>query len=467
MTLINSISGIRGTIGGRAGDGLSPLDVVKFTGGFGSWLKNRFAGEGITVVVGRDARISGEMVNKFAVGTLQALGIDVIDGGLTTTPAVAMGVVDHKAQGGIIITASHNPKNWNALKLLNELGEFITAEQAIEMRQFANLDKLEFVPVELIGKHNKVLDLDARHIEEILALPLVDVEAIKGANFSIIVDGINSSGGVVVPKLLEALGVTKVHVLNCEPNGKFAHNPEPLPEHLSELSAEVLSKRFDLGFAVDPDVDRLSIICEDGEMFGEEYTLVAVADYVLSRTPGNTVSNLSSTQALGELTRQHGQKHFSSPVGEVKVVEAMKKHGAVIGGEGNGGVIYPALHYGRDALVGIALFLSHLARYGKSCSSLKKRYPEFYMSKKKLEISSVQETEKVLSFIEKKYTKQQVDKADGVKITFEDKQWVHLRCSNTEPIIRIYCESDSMVKANNLCNKIIDDIGELLKDAGE
>ncbi len=463
MTLINSISGIRGTIGGKTGEGLSPIDVVKFTGAFGTWLKNRFNQERITVVVGRDARISGDMINKFAVGTLQALGIDVIDGGLTTTPAVAMGVLAHRANGGIIITASHNPQNWNALKLLNELGEFISANQAMEMGLFANLALLEFVGVEKIGMHKQVADLDEKHIKSILSLPLVNVEAIKRAGFSIVVDGINSSGGAAVPKLLNALGVGKVEVLNGEPNGRFAHNPEPLPENLAELSSEVLAKNADLGIAVDPDVDRLSIVCENGDMFGEEYTLVSVADFVLSHTPGSTVSNLSSTKALADIAKQYGQAHFSSAVGEVNVVEVMKKCGAVIGGEGNGGVIYPQLHYGRDAMVGIALFLSHLATCGKSCSSLKKRYPEYHISKKKLDIPTTESIDQIFEAMQKKYSKYGIDKTDGVKITFGETQWAHLRKSNTEPIIRLYCESDSQVTADKLCNKIIADIRELLK----
>jgi phosphomannomutase len=462
MTLINSISGIRGTIGGKAGEGLSPVDVIKFTGAFGSWLKSIFADQRITVVVGRDARISGPMVNKFVSGTLQSLGIDVIDGGVTTTPAVEMEVISSNAHGGVIITASHNPQNWNALKLLNENGEFITAQQALEMQQFANIDNLKFVGVEKMGTYKLVSDFDDKHIKSILDLPLVDVEAIKTADFSIVVDGINSSGSVAVPRLLDALGASKIFVINEEPHGKFAHNPEPLPENLAELASEVLARNADLGIAVDPDVDRLAIICEDGEPFGEEYTLVAVADYVLMHNPGCTVSNLSSTQALADVAKQYGQLHYSSAVGEVNVVEVMKKHGAVIGGEGNGGVIYPELHYGRDALVGVALFLTHLAKYGKSCSALKKKYPEYHMSKKKLEISSTESIAKIFSLIEKKYHKQEVDKTDGIKITFEDMQWVHMRSSNTEPIIRIYCESNSMVKANNLCNKFVDDIREIL-----
>jgi len=466
MALINSISGIRGTIGGKAGEGLSPVDVVKFTGAFGTWLKSRSVENRITVVVGRDARVSGDMVNKFAVGTLQALGIDVIDGGLTTTPAVAMAVIAQKAQGGIIITASHNPQNWNALKLLNEFGEFISNDQALEMQAFTNINDMQFVTVDKLGKHTIVSDLDDKHIESILSLHLVDVEAIKSAGFSIVVDGINSSGGIAVPKLLEALGVSKVHLLNCKPHGKFAHNPEPLPENLAELSSVVLARNADLGIAVDPDVDRLSMVCEDGEMFGEEYTLVAVADYVLSHTPGSTVSNLSSTKALSDVAKQYGQSHYSSAVGEVKVVEVMKRCNAVIGGEGNGGIIYPELHFGRDAMVGIALFLTHLAKYGRSCSSLKKRYPEYHLSKKKLDIPSAESIDHIFESIQKKYSKYGIDKTDGIKIFFDETQWVHLRRSNTEPIIRIYCESDSPVTANNLCNKIIDDIRELLKSEG-
>jgi phosphomannomutase len=462
MALIQSISGIRGTLGGKPGEGLSPVDVIKFSGAYGMWLRSRFPEERIRVVIGRDARISGPVINKIVTATLQSMGIDIIDGGATTTPTIAMGVQFFKAQGGIIITASHNPKNWNALKLLNEHGEFMTVAQGAEMKKLMDWDKFEFVPVEKYGMYTREECMVEMHIEKILALPLVDVEAIQAANFSLVVDGVNSVGGIAVPMLLEALGVKRIHEIYCEPNGIFPHNPEPLAENLIELSAEVVAKNAHLGIAVDPDVDRLALVCEDGEMFGEEYTLVAVADYVLSHTPGNTVSNLSSTQALAEITRLHGQEYFSSAVGEVNVVEAMKRHNAIIGGEGNGGVIYPALHYGRDALVGIALFLTQLAKYGKSCTVLKKKYPEYIISKNKIELPEDVDLDMIFQKIIAKYAKQPIDQTDGVKIMF-DKEWVHLRRSNTEPIIRIYCESDSQVKAENLGKKMILDISEMLR----
>jgi len=466
MTLIQSISGIRGTIGGKPGEGLSPVDVVKFSGAYGMWLRNRFPDEQLRVVIGRDARISGPVINKIVTSTLQALGVDIIDGGVTTTPTVAMGVEFFKAQGGVIITASHNPKNWNALKLLNEYGEFMTANQGEEMQNYLNREEFDFVPVEKFGSYTKEECMVEMHIEKILALPLVDVEAISSANFSVVVDGVNSAGGVAIPMLLEALGVKQVHEIYCEPNGLFPHNPEPLPENLVELAAAVIKKDAHLGIAVDPDVDRLALISEDGEMFGEEYTLVAVADYVLSHTPGNTVSNLSSSQALAEVTHAHGQHYFSSAVGEVNVVEVMKKCNAVIGGEGNGGVIYPALHYGRDALVGVALFLSHLAKFGKSCTMLKKKYPEYHISKNKIELPDEIDLDVIFQKIIAKYAKQTMDQTDGVKIMF-DKEWVHLRRSNTEPIIRIYSESDNLVKAEHLGKKMIMDISEMLKEKEE
>ncbi|MEE4177808.1 MAG: phosphoglucosamine mutase [Bacteroides sp.] len=462
MTLIQSISGIRGTIGGKPGEGFSPVDVLKFSGAFGMWLKSRFPEERLRVVVGRDARISGPVVNKIVTSVLQSMGIDIVDGGISTTPTIAMAVGFFQANAGIIITASHNPKNWNALKLLNEHGEFLTAEQGEEMNRFLDWNAFDFVPIEKFGHYSKEDGMIEMHIEKILSLPIVDVEAIREANFRIVVDGVNSSGGLAVPLLLEALGVKTIHEIYCEPNGIFPHNPEPLPENLIELSAEVVNKNAHLGIAVDPDVDRLALVCEDEEMFGEEYTLVAVADYVLSQTPGNTVSNLSSTQALAEVTREHGQEYFSSAVGEVNVVEAMKKHHAVIGGEGNGGVIYPALHYGRDALVGIALYLSLLARSGKTCTVLKKKYPEYYISKNKIELPAEVNLDMIFNKIIEKYAKHPIDQTDGAKILF-DKEWVHLRRSNTEPIIRIYCESDSLVKAEHLGKKVIMDISELLK----
>lgn len=462
MTLIQSISGIRGTHGGRPGEGLSPVDVMKFTGAYGMWLKSQFGHEKIRVVVGRDGRISGPVVSRIVTSTLVAMGIDVIDAGLSTTPTTAIGVSHFQAHGGIMITASHNPKNWNALKLFNQQGLFLSAAQGIEMCRFLDQDAFEFVAVEKFGQHTRVECLIETHIEKILALPLVDVEAIAGANFTVVVDAVNSTGGIAVPMLLEALGVKKVVELYCEPTGLFPHNPEPLPENLGELSSVVVSKNAHVGFAVDPDVDRLAIVSEDGEMFGEEYTLVAVADYVLSNTPGATVSNLSSSQALREVTRKYEQEHYFSAVGEVNVVEMMKKHNAVIGGEGNGGVIYPEMHYGRDALTGIALFLSALARFGKPCSVLRKKFPQYFISKNKVELPEDMNLDLVLEFINKKYHRQEIDNTDGTKIWF-DREWVHLRRSNTEPIIRIYAESDSMSTAENLANKIISDIREFLK----
>ena len=450
-------------MGGNPGDGLSPVDVLKFSGAYGMWLKSRFPNERLKVVIGRDARISGPVVSKITCSTLQAMGIDIIDGGLTTTPTVAMAVEHYNAHGGIIITASHNPKNWNALKLLNEHGEFMTGAQGEEMQKLINWQDFDFVTVDKFGSYTKEECMLEMHIEKILALPLVDADAIKAANFKIVVDAVNSVGGLAMPMLLETLGVNKVHEIFCEPTGIFAHNPEPLPENLVELSAAVVKQNAHLGIAVDPDVDRLALICEDGEMFGEEYTLVAVADYVLSHTPGHTVSNLSSSQALAEVTMAHGQQYYPSAVGEVNVVETMKKHNAVIGGEGNGGVIYPALHYGRDAMVGVALFLSHLAKFGKTCSVLKKKYPEFYISKNKIELPQEINLDQIFEKIIEKYIKQPIDTRDGVKIMF-DKEWVHLRRSNTEPIIRIYSESDSLVKANHLGNKMISDISEMLKE---
>ena len=461
MTLITSISGMRGTLGGKPGDCLTPVDIIKFTGAFGMWLKSHHKKQ-ITVITGRDARTSGQMVSMIVTGTLQALGIDVIDAGVTTTPTVAMGVIFHKAQGGVVITASHNPRNWNALKFLDHQGEFLKEKQAGDLNRLMSVDDFEFASVDKLGKYlvdDGMLDM---HIDRILGLPLVDAEAIRRANFVIAVDGINSSGGVAVPKLLESLGVSQVIPVHCEPNGAFAHNPEPLPENLGELSLQVVNKGAHLGFAVDPDVDRLAIVNENGDFFGEEYTLVAVADYVLSQTPGHTVSNLSSTQALKDLTLQYKQQYFSSAVGEANVVEVMKKQQAVVGGEGNGGVIYPPLHYGRDALVGIALFLTHLAKAGVSCTMLKKRYPDYHISKSKIELPPEVNMQSLLDKLVMKYAKQPVDKTDGVKIWFGS-EWVHLRQSNTEPIIRIYAESDDEVKAENLGEKIILDIREFLK----
>jgi phosphomannomutase len=462
MTLIQSISGIRGTLGGKPGEALTPVDIVQLSGAFGMWLKSRNPEAAIFVVVGRDARTSGGMVNQLVLGTLQALGINVIDGGLTTTPTVAMGVLSHKACGGIVITASHNPKNWNALKFMNEAGEIVTASQGEEIQAFMAPEKLHFAPVDKLGKYRFDKSMLEKHIGKILDLPAVDAAAIAAAGFTVAVDGVNSGGGVAMPLLLKALGVKKIVEVYCEPNGLFPHNPEPLPENLGELSQEVIQHNAHLGFAVDPDVDRLAVVCEDGEFFGEEYTLVAAADYILEQTPGHTVSNLSSTQALKDITLKRGHQYFSSAVGEVNVVERMKDCGAVIGGEGNGGVIYPPLHYGRDALLGAALILSSLARSGISCTALRKRFPEYYISKNKVELPSDINMQKILEQVATKYHKQPVDSTDGIKVWF-DREWVHLRRSNTESIIRIYAESDHPVKADNLAEKIKGDIREFLK----
>ncbi|RTQ53526.1 phosphoglucosamine mutase [Hymenobacter gummosus] len=460
MALIKSISGIRGTIGGRAGEALTPIDVVKFTAAFGTWALTQ--SQNRTIVVGRDARLSGDMVNKLVIGTLQGLGIDVIDLGLSTTPTVEMAVPARKAAGGIILTASHNPKQWNALKLLNEKGEFISDADGKQVLEIAEQEAFDFAAVTKLGQVTTDNSALKKHIKAILALPLVDVEAIKAKNFRVVVDAVNSSGGIAVPLLLEALGVEKIEKLYCEPTGDFAHNPEPLPENLRDI-AKVLEKgSFDLGIVVDPDVDRLALINEDGTMFGEEYTLVAVADYVLGQLGGgNTVSNLSSTRALRDVTEKHGGSYAAAAVGEVNVVTKMKETNTVIGGEGNGGIIYPELHYGRDALVGIALFLTHLAKSGKTMTRLRASYPNYFISKNKIELTPDIDTDKVLAQMEKRYAKQPVNTIDGVKIEF-DKEWVHLRKSNTEPIIRIYAESDSNATADHLAQKIIGDIKEII-----
>jgi phosphomannomutase len=460
LTLIKSISGIRGTIGGAAGDGLTPVDIVKFTSAFGSWAIKK---SGIKkMVIGRDARISGSMVNNLVIGTLQGLGMDVVDLGLSTTPTVEIAVPLEKAAGGIILTASHNPKQWNALKLLNENGEFISDADGKEVLEIA--EKSDFVYADVNDLGSVILDdtYMQKHIDQILALPLVDVAAITKADFKIVIDCVNSTGGLFVPALLSALGVKTVYKLFCEPDGNFPHNPEPLPENLTALSKEVVAKNASLGIAVDPDVDRLCFVSEDGNMFGEEYTLVAVADYILKNTKGNTVSNLSSTRALRDVTELAGGEYHASAVGEVNVVNKMKEVNAVIGGEGNGGVIYPELHYGRDALAGIALFLTHLAKYGKTISTLRSSYPGYFISKNKITLTPEMDIDALLSKVEKKYKAQPHSTIDGLKIEF-DKQWVHLRRSNTEPIIRIYSEGDSETVANNLANKIIADIKEILK----
>lgn len=460
LTLIKSISGIRGTIGGIAGNGLTPIDIVKFTAAYGSWVINKTNLK--KIVLGRDARISGEMVNNLVIGTLQGLGIEVIDLGLSTTPTVEIAVPMEQAGGGIILTASHNPKQWNALKLLNEKGEFISDADGKEVLDIAEKAEFEFADVDSLGK---VVSNDTylqKHIDVILALPLVDVDAIRKANFKIAIDCVNSTGGIFVPALLKALGVETVYELYCEPNGHFPHNPEPLPENLTEIAKLVQSKNADLGIVVDPDVDRLCFVCEDGEMFGEEYTLVAVADYITKHNPGNTVSNLSSTRALRDVTEQAGGVYNASAVGEVNVVNQMKASQAVIGGEGNGGIIYPELHYGRDALVGIALFLTHLANYGKSISLLRRSYPEYHISKNKITLTPEMDIDGLLIKVQERYKSQPNTTIDGLKIEF-DKSWVHLRKSNTEPIIRIYSEASTETVAENLAAKIISDIKEILK----
>ncbi|GAB3273641.1 phosphoglucosamine mutase [Larkinella harenae] len=465
MALIKSISGIRGTIGGRSGDGLTPLDVVKFAAAYGQWLRQQHP-DNRTVVIGRDGRLSGEMISKLVTATLQGLGLNVIDLGLSTTPTVEIAVTGEKAAGGIILTASHNPIQWNALKLLNEKGEFISEKDGSEVLAIAESEAIDFADVRKLGSYRTDDTWLQKHIDAILALPLVDREAVAARNFKIVVDAVNSTGGIAVPMLLEALGVETVHRLHCEPTGNFAHNPEPLPENLRDIIHEIEKNEYDLGIVVDPDVDRLALICEDGSPFGEEYTLVAVADYILKNRnpeqgPGNTVSNLSSTVALRDVTQKYGGKHSASAVGEVNVVEMMKTVGAAIGGEGNGGIIYPDLHLGRDALVGIALFLTHLAKFGKSASMLRRIYPNYYISKNKIELTPDIDVDAVLEQIKTKYAKNPINTIDGVKIEF-DREWVHLRKSNTEPIIRIYSESDTLSTADYLANKIISDIKEVI-----
>jgi phosphomannomutase len=462
VTLIKSISGIRGTIGGLPGQGLTPPDIVKYTAAFGLWLqKQRKGREACRAVVGRDARISGGMVHGLVTATLTSMGVDVIDLGLSTTPTTELAVAHHKAQGGIVITASHNPKNWNALKLLNRQGEFLSAGAGDEILRLGEAAAFPFAEAGALGGVLPDPGALQRHVAAIVSYALTDREAVARRKFKVVVDAVNSTGGIAVPALLEALGVESVFKLNCEPDGQFAHNPEPLAEHLEGLCKEVVRRKADVGIAVDPDVDRLVLVSEDGELFGEEYTLVAVADYVLGRRKGNTVSNLSSTRALRDVTEKAGGRYFASAVGEVNVVEMMKEQHAVVGGEGNGGVIVPDLHYGRDALAGIALFLSHLARFGKSCSMLRARYPDYFISKNKIELQPGLDLPSLFSRIQAKYKKQPVNTLDGLKIEF-GKEWVHLRASNTEPILRIYAESESETTADNLAEKIIQDIRELM-----
>ena len=460
MTLIKSISGIRGTIGGKVGDNLTPVDAVKFASAYGTWLKNSQTTAAqetkLKVVVGRDARISGPMIHNLVVNTLIGLGIDVIDLGLSTTPTVEIAVPLEKANGGIILTASHNPKQWNALKLLNDKGEFLNGVEGEKILQIAEAEAFDFSDVDNLGEitqNDAYMDI---HIDEVLNLPLVDVDAVKAAKFKVVVDGVNSSGGIIIPKLLELMGVEVVK-LYCEPNGHFPHNPEPLKEHLTDICELVVKEKAHLGVVVDPDVDRLAFISDDGEMFGEEYTLVACADYVLSKTPGNTVSNMSSSRALRDVTNAHNGSYEASAVGEVNVVELMKKNNAIIGGEGNGGIIYPESHYGRDSLVGVALFLTHLANKKISVAALRASYPEYYMSKNKIELTPQIDVDAILVAMTEKYKNEDITTIDGVKIDFAN-EWVHLRKSNTEPIIRIYTEAPSQAQADTLALRIIDEI---------
>ncbi|MBO5963792.1 MAG: phosphoglucosamine mutase [Bacteroidales bacterium] len=460
MALIKSISGFRGTIGGKTNDGLTPIDTVKFVSAFAAFIKETYNKEKITIVLGRDARVSGEMVSHLVVGTLMGMGVDVIDTGLSTTPTVEVAVTEKKADAGIILTASHNPMQWNALKFLNAKGEFISASEGKRVLELAASEDFLFAEVDKLGHCISDTTTIDSHIEKVLALDLVDVEAIKQANFKVAYDAVCSTGGLVLTKLLNALGVQQVVALNPEPTGLFPHNPEPLPENITQICEEVVKQGCDVGFIVDPDVDRLAIMCENGKPFVEEYTLVSVADYVLDHTSGATVSNMSSTKALRDVTEAKGQRYYASAVGEVNVVEKMKEMNAVIGGEGNGGIIYPALHYGRDALVGIALFLSLLAKSGKTCSQLRATYPEYEISKNKIELTPDINVDSILEQMAKKYADYEVSTIDGVKIMFE-KEWVHLRKSNTEPIIRIYSESRDMESADRLAKKIMQEIMEL------
>ncbi len=459
MTLIKSISGIRGTIGGKPGDNLSPIDTIRFVSAYGSWLLNQKANQNrkLRVVLGRDARISGAMMESLVLATLQSLGIDVINLGLSTTPTVEVMVPYYQADGGIILTASHNPAQWNALKLLNAKGEFISGEDGQALLGIAEKEDFDYAAYTELGNVKKVEDAIEKHIEMILALPLVNVEAIKKAGFKVAVDAVNSTGGIAIPKLLRALGVSEVYELYCEPTGDFPHNPEPLAENLKDIAALVKDKRADLGIVVDPDVDRLALISEDGNMFGEEYTLVACADYVLRHTPGATSSNLSSSRALADVTEGYGQTYTAAAVGEVNVVEKMKETQAIIGGEGNGGIIYPELHYGRDALVGVALFLSHLAEKQMTCSVLRASYPSYFMSKNKVELEKGMDVDGILKQVQENYSSEQINTIDGVKIDFAE-EWVHLRKSNTEPIIRIYTESSSQEKADALAGRFLNEL---------
>lgn len=460
MALIKSISGIRGTIGGKPGENLTPIDLVKFTAAYTSYLQTEYKKQNLKIVVGRDARTSGPIVKRIVLGTLQSMGAEVIDIDLATTPTTEIAVTTENADGGIILTASHNPHQWNALKLLNKRGEFLDAQAGARVLELAEKEDFTFAEIDKVGEINSVINYEDIHIEQIIDLPLVDTDAIRKANFKIVIDAVNSVGGIAIPKLLKALG-TEVVELFCEPTGDFPHNPEPLAEHLTDISAKVVEEKAQLGFVVDPDVDRLAIVNEDGSIFGEEYTLVTVAEYVLSHKVGNTVSNLSSSRALRDVTEKMGGAYQAAAVGEVNVVEKMKDTNAVIGGEGNGGVIYPALHYGRDALVGIALFLTHLAKSGKKCSEMRAKLPSYFMSKNKIELLPSINVDNILTVLEGKYRHEKVTNIDGVKIDFEN-EWVHLRKSNTEPIIRIYAESTSKENADALALRIINEIKSLI-----
>jgi phosphomannomutase len=453
MTLIKSISGIRGTIGGTPGDNLTPLDIVRFTAAFGTWIRDRNKGKRCRMVVGRDARTSGEMVSRVVISTLQSLGIDLIDLGLATTPTVEVAVTGTGSDGGIIITASHNPANYNALKLLNNTGEFLSSAEGNDVLQIASEEKFVFVDYDQTGNVSADNSWMGKHIDQIMELDLVDTDAIGKAGFKIAVDCINSVGSLIIPELLKRLGVEKIFILNGDPDGKFAHNPEPLPENLKDISDMVLREKADLGFVVDPDVDRLAIVCEDGSMFGEEYTLVAVSDYVLSSQKGNTVSNMSSTSALRDITEKHGAKYYTAEVGEVNVVKEMRIRNAVIGGEGNGGIIYPAFHSGRDSLVGIAFFLSLLATRRIKCSALRKTYPDYFIAKKKITLQNTDDVEQILEQVKRHFENQKIDERDGIRID-SDKGWVHIRRSNTEPIIRIYAEGRSEHEAESMAEYV-------------
>lgn len=463
MTLIKSISGIRGTIGGKENEGLTPLDIVRFTAAFAAFIRNQQQEKTLSFVVGRDARMSGDMVNRLVTGTLAGMGVHVADVGLSTTPTVEMAVTHLKADAGIILTASHNPEQWNALKLLNAKGEFINDAEGQEVLAIAEKEEFAFADVQQLGRVKQVDGMIDKHIDKVLELPLVDADAIRKAGLHVAVDAVNSTGGIVIPRLLERLGVEKVEKLYCEPDGRFPHNPEPLPENLTGLANRIQEVKADVGFVVDPDVDRLAILCEDGSMFGEEYTLVAVADYVLQHTPGNTVSNMSSTRALQDITEKHGGKYEASAVGEVNVVEKIKAISAVIGGEGNGGVIYPELHYGRDALVGIALFLTHLVKSGKSVKTLRSELPHYEISKNKISLSPEMDLNIILRKMKEKYSQYPILTEDGLKIMFGE-EWVHLRKSNTEPIIRIYSESQTAEGAQKLAEGVMKEIKSLASE---